>query len=225
MIEVNLLPGGKGKRRARSRRSFSLPSLKGVPGDPWVLGTGALSVLVLVFIGWLYFAVAGQAEELQVEIAAAERDSIRLHDVIERSEGLRARSDSIARRVDIIQQIDDARYIWPHVMDEVARALPDFTWLTGIRQISGGPPVAFRIEGRAGTYFALTSFMEAVEASPFIRGTRLVSSDQVPVAVGQGAERLIYSFVLEAEYRDPPPELIQTEPLFGPSVQPGATED
>jgi Tfp pilus assembly protein PilN len=203
-----------------------MPSVQGLPGDRWVLGAGVSVVVALLAIGWMVFATAGQAEELEVQIESAVRDSARLADVIERSERLRSQGDSIARRVDVIQQIDGSRYVWPHIMDEVARALPDYTWLTRIQQVTSGEPMAFRIEGRAGTYFALTSFMEAVEASPFIRRTQLISSDQVFMSVGGGAQRLVYDFALEAEYRDPPPDLIQSEPLFGGSVlAPGSEEN
>ena len=227
MIEVNLIPGGGKKKRSRKRkrRSFSMPSVGGLPGDRWVLVAGGLVIVALITLGWLFASVAGEAEELEVQIEASVRDSARLADVIERSERLRAQGDSIARRVDIIQQIDGARYVWPHIMDEVARALPDYTWLTRIQQVSPGDPLAFRIEGRAGTYFALTSFMEAVEASVFIRGTRLISSDQVVVSVGGGAQRMVYDFALEAEYREPPSDLIQTESLFGGSVTVSAREE
>ncbi len=179
---------------------------------------GGLSVLA---IAWLFLMVAGQAEELEVQIAVAAADSARFADLIERSEALQARRDSIARRVEIIQQIDGDRYVWPHVMDEVARALPDFAWLLGLSQVSGtGGEVVFQIDGAAGTYFALTTFMENLEASPFIRGVRLVASDQTSIPGGDGAERLIHQFVLQAAKQTPPAGLVETVPLFGPSVSP-----
>lgn len=224
MIEVNLKPGDARKRRRR--RSLSLPSVGGLPtGDRWVVGAGVLAVVAILGIGWLFLGVAGQAEELEVQIQTAEADSARLAEVIQRAERLQARGDSIARRVDVIQQIDGSRYVWPHIMDQVAQALPDFTWLTGIQQVSGGDRVAFSVDGRAGTYFALTSFMEAMEASYFIRGTRLIASEQVSVALGGGAERLVYAFTLEAEYQAPPPEMVNTEPLFAGSVAPPSQEE
>jgi Tfp pilus assembly protein PilN len=220
VIEVNLLPGSGKARRSRRRRSLSLPTFRGLPGDRWVVGAAALVVLALGSIAWMSVAVAGEAEEYEVRIEAAARDSVRLADVIVRTEGLQARRDSIAQRVAVIQEIDGSRYVWPHIMDEVARALPDYTWLSRIQPLTTSGTILFRVEGRAGTYFALTSFMEAMEASPFIRGTTLVSSARGPLQASAGDERTVYNFVLEAEYRDPPPELIQTEPLFDGTVAP-----
>lgn len=225
MIEVNLLPGDGKKGRARRRRSFKLSLPSGIPGDRWTIGAGVLAVVAVAAIGWLYLGVAGQAEELELEIEAAVQDSVRFAGLIENTESLQARRDSIASRVAVIQEIDGNRYVWPHIMDEVARALPEYTWLTRVEQVTGGSPLIFRIEGRAGTYFSLTSLMERLEASPFLRGTRLVSTDQVVIEVGGGAQRRVYEFSLEAEYREPPADLIETEPLFDGTVRPPEAEE
>lgn len=221
MIEVNLLPGsgkGKGRKGGGARRSFSAPSFAGATADRWVLSAGILSLLALMVIGWLFFSVAGKAEELNVQIEAAQRDSARFADVIRRAETLQSRRDSIAARVAVLQEIDGARYTWPHVMDEVGRALPNFTWLTRINQVSPPPSLVLRVRGRASTYFALTSFMENLEASPFLGGVRLITSDQVAVQVPGSGARNVYEFELEVAWRDPPPGVIDREPLFGPSV-------
>jgi type IV pilus assembly protein PilN len=220
VIEVNLLPAkGKGKGKKRGpKRSLPALSVPGFTGDRWVLGAGGLSVLALVVIGWLFFGVAGEAEELEVRIEAAQRDSARFADVIRRAETLQARRDSVAARVLVLQEIDGSRYVWPHVMDEVGRALPNFTWLTRVNQVSPLPNMMFRVRGRASTYFALTSFMENLEASPFMRGVRLITSDQVVIQVPGSGGRNIYEFELEVTWQEPPAGVVEREPLFGPSV-------
>ena len=205
--------------------SLRLPTLEGrLPEvDRLTVGAGVLIVAALLGGGWLYSSVSSDVEELEVQLEVAVRDSIRLADVLEESNLLQARADSIAERVEIIQQIDQDRYVWPHLMDEVARAVPDYAWLTGMFQTSTveAEDLVFQIQGQAGTYFALTSFMENLEASPFINGVQLVESQQVTVAGdGAGTDRLLYEFTLEASGGTPPPELIETVPLFGPSVAP-----
>ncbi|CAN5797084.1 N/A [soil metagenome] len=221
MIEVNLLPGtgkGKGRKGGGAKRSFKAPSFASATADRWVLSAGILSLLALMVIGWLFFSVAGQAEELNVQIEAAQRDSARFADVIRRSESLQSRRDSIASRVSVLQEIDGTRYIWPHVMDEVGRALPNFTWLTRMNQVSPPPNLTLRVRGRASTYFALTSFMENLESSPFLRGVRLITSDQVEVQVPGSGARNVYEFELEMAWQEPDEGIIDREPLFGPSV-------
>jgi Tfp pilus assembly protein PilN len=191
--------------------------------DRLTVGTGVLVAVALLGSAWLVSSVSGDVEELELQLEVAARDSIRLADVLEESNLLQARADSIAERVEIIQQIDQDRYVWPHLMDEVARAMPDYAWLTGIFQTStaGSEDLVFQIQGQAGTYFALTTFMENLEASPFINGVQLIESQQVAVAGDDaGGDRLLYEFTLEASGGTPPPELIETVPLFGPSVVP-----
>ena len=47
------------------------------------------------------------------------------------------------RQLGVITTIDSARYAWAHVLDEVSRALPPYTWLTAVQQTSAPPlPVA-----------------------------------------------------------------------------------
>lgn len=220
MIEVNLRPSGKkGRKGAGARRSISVPSLSGLPSDPWFLAAGVLSLVALLALGWFWLDVNGAAEELEVQIEVAQADSARFADVIARAEILQTQRDSIAARVDVIQEIDGARYVWAHLMDEVGRALPDYTWLSRIVQVVPMPDLQFQVHGRAATVFALTVLIENLEASPFIRDARLSSADQVVISLGGDAERLIYDFVIDASYQEPDPAVLEREPLFGPSVE------
>lgn len=224
MIEVNLLPGGK-KRSSRGRAfSFSLPKLGGggggFPADPYVLGAIGAGVLSVGIMAWLFFGVKSQRKELQVQVEEQVHDSIQYADVIERTKQLTARRDSIAQRVGIIQDIDAGRYTWPHIMDEVDRALPDYTWLRSVSQVSAGPPVQIRISGRAGSTFAITNFMRRLEASEFFRGVHMERSEQAPAE--QNPQDIVYVFDLTVNYEPPPLDQLQTVPLFGDNAAPVA---
>jgi Tfp pilus assembly protein PilN len=67
-----------------------------------------------------------------------------------------------------------------------------------------------RLEGRAGSYFAVGRYIEDLEASPFLRQVRLISSSQT-----QADQRTVLGFILEASYEEPAPDAIETVPLFG----------
>ncbi len=215
MIEVNLLPGGKKRRPRGSGLGFKLPSVKSFPADPYIIGAVVVGLGVLGTVGWWYVGLSSRQDEVQVALADAVQDSSNYVDLIERNNTLRARRDSIAQKVDIIQEIDAGRYVWPHVLDEVARALPDYTWLTQILQVAAGEVVEFQIHGKAGNPFALTQFMESLEASPFIRNVRLVQTEQEI-----DNDRLVHVFQLDVSYEVPPAEFLETVPLFqvDPSV-------
>ncbi|HEY9227858.1 MAG TPA: PilN domain-containing protein, partial [Gemmatimonadaceae bacterium] len=46
--------------------------------------------------------------------------------------------DSLLRQVNLIVSLDEDRYVWPHVLDEISRAMPQYTWITLIG-FSGTP--------------------------------------------------------------------------------------
>jgi Tfp pilus assembly protein PilN len=219
LIEVNLLPGGKKRGSRRPGFSLKLPSLGGGGSgrDPWVLGSSLVVLAAAVVGGFLFTTTSSRRGELEVRIEEARADSARYADLILQNEALMARRDSIAQRVEIIQEIDGDRYVWPHIMDEVARALPEYTWLTDLLQLSLGEELEFRIEGMAGNPFALTQFMENLEASLFIRSVDLITMEQVIDASDEGTRRVVHHFQLEALFERPPPELLETVPLFNAS--------
>src|SRR5207247_1662894 len=46
--------------------------------------------------------------------------------------------DSLAAEINIIRGIDADRYVWPHVLDQITKALPPYTWLTGVSALGTG---------------------------------------------------------------------------------------
>lgn len=212
MIEVNLLPGGKKRVSRGPKLSFKLPQMERLPTDRWVLGAAAVVLVSLLSAAYLFWSVTSQRREFTVALEAASADSARYADLIEQNNRMVARRDSIAQRVSIIQEIDGDRYVWPHILDEVARALPDYTWLRELIQTQGGEDLQIRIVGQAGNNLALTQFMESLEASLFLRDVQLISTEDV---VDQGSNRIIKQFELEVRYERPPPELLETIPLLG----------
>ena len=52
--------------------------------------------------------------------------------------------DTLLRQVNIIRGLDEDRYVWPHVMDEISRALPQYTWLTTLG-FTGAPQGATNV--------------------------------------------------------------------------------
>lgn len=220
MIEINLLPGAT-RRSKRRLPSFSLKRSPKHTGDaiggaksadPWKLFVLGGWIAGPALIGLLFFTSSAKRTDLQVAIEGARLDSTRYAEIRAANVILIARQDTIAQKLEIIQQIDAGRYIWAHVVDEVSRAVPEYTWLINLMYVSS--PSAFDspkfvIDGRAGNTFKLTQFMQDLEASPFIRNVTLVQTDQI-----REKEKLLYSFALEAQFQVPGPELIRTVPIF-----------
>lgn len=214
MIKINLLPGAeKRKRRVGAgglpfKLPASMPALNRMTAfivAAWIIGP-------LVGL-WLFLGVQNEMEEVQVALDQAVADSARYGAVIQTQARLQARQDTIAEKLQIIQEIDAGRYIWPHIMDEISRALPEFTWLEGVGAAGGSSATpTFEIKGKTASLPALTRFMDALEASPFLRGIQLVSSEQAQM--GDGANNTVNNFGLTGQYQVPALEMVETVPLF-----------
>ena len=204
--------------------SLSLPSLPSFGGLPKLDGWTAFLVVAWLagplLGGWLFLGARARQGELDVQIQRAAEDSARYDRIIAATERLEARRDSIAERLRIIQEIDADRYVWAHIMDEVARVLPDYTWLSELVHAGADPLPRFRIAGYTVTTFALTRFMTDLEASPFIRSVTLVSSE----LVGREGE-LVYNFILQASYEEPPPDVVNVQPFIVLEDSSGAAPD
>jgi len=216
VIEVNLLPGGRKRASKGGGFSFKLPklSLGGGGGDAvdrYMAFFAVAAALSLGYIGYSFMGVRGDAEELGVRLEQERQDSLRFAALIEQTNRLTERRDLLAQRVEIIQQIDAARYTWPHVLDEIASAVPEYLWLSEI-VYTGENPLTLRIGGRAGSTFAVTNFMRRLEASRFLRGAEMQSMQLQPSDANP--EDLVQVFELIVAYEAPPIEELETVPLF-----------
>jgi Tfp pilus assembly protein PilN len=209
LIEINLLPG------ATRRKARGLPKLGGgakptLPaGDRSTAYIAGVAVLAIALVGWLHFSTNARLSELHAEHEAAARDSARYAQMRSQGDSLRQQVAVIGQKLEVIQELDGSRYIWPHILDEVSRALPPYVWIVNMTDAASSGLPRVRIEGRAGTYYALGRYMRDLESSPFLSRARLVSSSQLRVD-----ERTVYAFVLEVGYQEPPPDAIETVPLF-----------
>jgi Tfp pilus assembly protein PilN len=142
MIEINLLPGAR-KRGKSAGSGISLGSLSALGArirDPWLIGAAASVAVSVAAVGLLFSAQSARATELGTRVENAVRDSTRYAKVLSARHKLTAERDSVMRQLQIIRTIDDNRYNWAHILDEVSRALPAYTWLTVMEQTTTMPP-------------------------------------------------------------------------------------
>ena len=152
MIQINLLPGAK-----RSKGGGGLPSINFAAigaaiaariTDKWL--AAAVIAGIAVAGGVVFFFMAQQTRSALLNSAAekAVADSTRYAAVLNERVRLQARRDSALIQLNIIRAIDEERFIWPHVLQEVSEAIPQYTWLqvlnyTGTAQ-GTNPPAAFK---------------------------------------------------------------------------------
>lgn len=133
MIEINLLPGARRKSKRGGGASIdlgaSMAAMRERIKEPWLIGSVAVTALALLAVGGLFFQQARSGDALDEALQKAVQDSTRYASVLKEHDRAEARRDTALRSLNLIRAIDDDRYIWPHVMDEVSKALPPYTWL------------------------------------------------------------------------------------------------
>jgi Tfp pilus assembly protein PilN len=231
MISINLLPGTGKKSRSRSGPSIDIGAVfAGVIArvkDPFLIGAVAACAVSGALIAGLYVTQTARAAELTTSEQKAVQDSTRYAAVLREKRKAEAQRDSMLSQIKVIRAIDDNRFVWPHILDEVSRALPPYTWLTQVVASSAGPvvaapaakgaapdsasiavPLTFQLIGNTVDIQALTRFMRLLESSPFIKDVEMRNTTAILV---EGRE--ITQFTLSASYQQPDSSVIRTVPI------------
>ncbi len=237
MITVNLRPDLK-RKRARSPLQGVMESVRGAATkvkDPLMLASIVTWVGVL---GWLGYVVVGTTHELNAlepQLEATRSEHKRFKAFLTEKRHQETIRDSLVAQIGVIRTVDGDRYVWPHLLDEVTKALPAYTWLvdmafaTSAAQQQPPPPpnprgaaakkdtvaapfvapaVSFNINGRTVDIQAYTRFLRQLEASPWIVDVTPVSAQTVVEK-----ERPVTAFTIRATYRHADSAYIRTVPL------------
>ena len=147
MIEINLLPGaGKKSRGGRSAAAgigSALSDIGAKVKDPYLLFAVGTTAVAVLLVGALFMRQESVANALIEREQQEVQDSTRHAAVLGEKRAAEARRDSVLAQLDVIRRIDDNRFVWPHLMDEISRVMPAYTWLTSLDQTSAAViPVA-----------------------------------------------------------------------------------
>jgi Tfp pilus assembly protein PilN len=149
MIQVNLLPGSAPKSQGRDFNIAGLMSgaVSSISDKYLVSSVGTISATVLA-VGFLFMGQSSRERGLIEREQRAVQDSARYRVVLEAKAKAEATRDSLYQQVAIIKSIDDSRYLWPHLLEEISNALPQYTWLTVVTQTSAPPSSAVQDTSR-----------------------------------------------------------------------------
>ena len=225
MITVNLRAGSKRSRGGGLSLASGLAWVKGlgsVVKDPLRILAVVAWVGVVGFLGWSFLRTGSQMSALEPKITQMRAEHKRFQEFLAQKKKEEAVRDSILTQISTLKEVDGDRYVWPHILDEVARALPTFTWLTDLSPVAAPPlavadtslaarkppPVEVQITGRTVDIQGYTRFMRQLEESPWLGNVTAVSATTV---VEQG--RAVTAFVLKATFMRPDASQVQTVPV------------
>jgi Tfp pilus assembly protein PilN len=225
MITINLLPGQK--RKAASGRRLRMPNVRGLLSqvkDPWLMAAILAGVVVLGGNALYYLTTAAKLGHLDGVLRGVQAEHRRYEAVVAQKRQAERVRDSLAAEMQIIRGIDADRYVWPHLMDEITKALPAYTWITQVQFVQGAPPatasgttpvdstasteVRVSIDGRTVDIQAYTTFLRQLSASPWL-------TDVLPTKASTVVEqdRPVTEFNITARYRQADSLYIRTVPL------------
>jgi Tfp pilus assembly protein PilN len=134
MIEINLLPKEmqiQGPRMALNRKMLA-PAV------------GALA-LICTMVGMTIYQ-SRQLGELDGKIRIAKARAEQLQKDIQMVDALVAIKEKITDRINAVRLLDENRTAWVTVMEDLSERLPEFLWLTSVRQVVNTPPAP--VQGR-----------------------------------------------------------------------------
>jgi len=214
MIEVNLLPESQKKSRGKAKRTAGGGGGLGKVLKGRNLWNGALAVACVVVpaaAGVIWWGQRVDTASFDVRLEAATADSARLADLRLVSDSLSERRTQIRDRVALVEELDRNRFVWPHLLDEISRALPQLAWLSSLRQTSPLPNVGVQIQGVAANPLAITEFVRNLEASDYVTDVRILGSQKQSLNDG---ELSVQAFTLTARFTEPVGGVGRTEPII-----------
>ena len=156
MIRVNLLPHREIRRRRQQRQYFIMLGV--------VVGLG-IAVALLV-----HTSLTSSFEDQQKRNAFLQAEIVKLDKEIEDIKKLKEMTASLLARKKVVETLQLNRAEVVHLLDELARQLPDGVYLKAIKQ-SGARVV---INGYTQSQARVSTLMRNLDASPYLENSNLV---------------------------------------------------
>ncbi len=232
MIEINLLPGKKKKAATGAGFKLALPDFQGLIAtikNPWLFVVSAAAIIVIGGGLFAFIAYSTRLRILNSKLADVQAEKRRFDAVIAQKRQSEKIRDSLVAEINVIRGIDADRYVWPHVLDQITKALPPYTWLTGV-SVAGGtnvapgtpgataatgavdsagvPQVRVWITGSTVDIQAYTTFLRQLAASPWLTDVTPATTSTVVEA-----DRPVTAFNVAVRYRVADSVYIRTVPL------------
>jgi type IV pilus assembly protein PilN len=190
MIRINLLAAERDRNKKKAVVTL------GTAGQKLTIACSLIVLLALLFTGWRYWALGHESTQLDVEIAAAQQETTRLHSVILQVQQFEMRKAQLQQRVVLIEQLRKGQTGPVHMLDQISRALPPMLWLTELKQV--GPDIV--MDGRCTTLTGLSEFVSNLEGSGYFK--RSVEIVNTTSETSAAANELI-RFTIKAMFQQP----------------------
>ena len=210
MIRINLLS----VERERAKKKSGGMQV----GQKLTIACSLILVLTGLFIGWRYWSIARDSQNVDEAIAAAQVETTRLHAIIQQVQEFEQRKAQLQQRVGLIEDLHRGQSGPVHMLDQISRALPPMLWLTQLKQGTSAArspqdagPDDVLIEGKCTSLTSLSDFVANLESSGYFkRSIEIVSSNTEALPVPPGE---LIKFTVKAQFKPPaPPPVARAAP-------------
>jgi type IV pilus assembly protein PilN len=174
MPQINLLPWRQ-QQRTQRQKEFGL----------FALGAVMAALAVTLFTSWGFSAAIDRQRErnelLKTEIADLDRQ---ITEIL----GLEAQKARMRARMEIVERLQRSRPEVVHVIDQLARTLPDGVYLTSVKQTDK----KLELKGIAQSSTRVSTLMRNIEASPWLSDPQLQVVETIK-AGGSGSEFTLFA--------------------------------
>jgi type IV pilus assembly protein PilN len=206
MIRINLLAAERD--RAKKQAKVTL----GTAGQKLTIGCSLILILAGLFIGWRYWSLTHESTQLDVDIAASQQETTRLHSIIQQVQQFEQRKGQLQQRVVLIEQLRKGQTGPVHMLDQISRALPPMLWLIEVKQATVNEVV---IDGKSTTLTGLSDFVSNLEASGYFKRSIEIVNTTTEASPVPGAELIRFS--IRAIFQQPG----EAKPAAGAAKQSG----
>lgn len=225
MININLKPGGKrpkpkGNSMAGMRRR--LVGLRESVKQPGLVLAAGSWLAVLVVIGGLTISIRARIGALETRFTQSSDAYKRYHNFVNEKKREGKAKDSILAQIGTISAVDMDRYVWPHILDEIATSMPDNTWLTSVSPVAVAPtqmydtdsttaaPVSILIAGQTNDLQNYTAFLRRLGESHWLINVVPVKTETII----DKSNRPITAFTVQATFARADSSRVTTAPIL-----------
>lgn len=167
MIRINLLPHRERKREALRKQIAIL--------------SGMTAALGLVIIFAVHVAIGSRIDYQNGRNAYLKQQIAILDNQIAEIKRLKEQTRAMLARKQVVEKLQDNRAEVVHLLDQLAKRLPEGTYLKSLREETQGNVTKIRLSGYAESNARVSTLMRSLDDSPWMASPNLVEIHSVMI--------------------------------------------
>jgi Tfp pilus assembly protein PilN len=165
MIKVNLVP--EEQRKKVREVKFKKPTLR-IPKFDMFIAVLLLAGAIGAVFAW-NFKLDQQLNSLNAKITDAQQQLKELEKERRMVEDIEKQQAELKEWVSVVQDLNQGRSLYFHVMDEINKLKPEYMWLLLFEESSK----RFKLNGKTFSNYMISNFMDKLNGSSYFKDVKL----------------------------------------------------